>query len=63
MKDFTAGSKPAKGSGRERKKNKVRPSVYSSKHVRQQQAKADKSNTKAPQDKKKKGKNKKHRHK
>ena len=62
MKDFTASSKPTKGSGRkgkqDRKKNRSKPSVYSSKHVRQQQAKSENSKPKPKEATKKKNKNK-----
>ena len=60
MKDFTASSKPTKGSGRkgkqDRKKNHSKPSIYTSRHVRQQQEKSE--NSKHTEATKKKNKNK-----
>ena len=58
MKDFTASSKPTKGNGingkQERKKNRSKPSVYSSKHIRQQLVKSENSTSKEPITKKRK---------
>ena len=58
--DFSAGSKPSKSNGRAGKRQKKGGGhIYSSKHIRQQQAKANNSKSSNPQlSKKKKNKNK-----